>query len=72
MNPYVFFIGCPRSRTILLGRIADAHPQLAVIHETRWIPRCFQWREGLTPEGLVASFVTRQFDLLRDGPLHHG
>jgi hypothetical protein len=63
MNPYVFFVGCPRSGTTLLGRIADAHPQLAVVHETRWIPRCFQWREGLTPEGRVTgSLVARLRD----------
>jgi hypothetical protein len=63
MNPFVFFVGCPRSGTTLLGRIGDAHRQLAVIHETRWIPRCFQWREGLTPEGLVTnSLVARLLD----------
>src|SRR5688572_249964 len=63
MNPYVFFVGCPRSGTTLLGRIGDAHRQLAVIHETRWIPRCFQWREGLTPEGLITEgMVSRLLD----------
>ena len=53
MNPYVFLVGCPRSGTTLLGRICDAHPKLAIIHETRWIARTFEHREGLTAEGLV-------------------
>jgi hypothetical protein len=33
--------------------MVDAHPQIAVIHETRWIPRYFEERTGLTPEGFV-------------------
>jgi hypothetical protein len=53
VNPYAFFVGCPRSGTTLLGRIGDAHPQLAVIHETRWIPDWWENRSGLTPEGRV-------------------
>jgi hypothetical protein len=53
MNPYVFFVGCPRSGTTLLGRIGNAHPELAVVHESRWIPRTFEHREGLTANGLV-------------------
>jgi hypothetical protein len=60
LNPYVFLAGCPRSGTTLLGRIGDAHPELAVVHETRWIPRCFEHREGLSPDGVVTpSLVTR-------------
>jgi hypothetical protein len=53
MNPYAFFVGCPRSGTTLLGRIGDAHPELAVIHETRWIAGFFEDRVGLTPDGRV-------------------
>jgi hypothetical protein len=53
MNPYVFLVGCPRSGTTLLRRICDAHPQLAVVHQTRWIPRTFEFRRGLTPEGFI-------------------
>jgi hypothetical protein len=53
VNPYVFILGCPRSGTTLLGRIGDAHPQLAVIHETRWIAGWYKRRLGLTPEGDV-------------------
>jgi hypothetical protein len=63
MNPYVFLVGCPRSGTTLLGRIGDAHSELAVVHESRWIPRCFEYREGLTPGGDVeASLVDRLRD----------
>ena len=63
MNPYVFLVGCPRSGTTLLGRMADAHRDLAVIHETRWIPRTFERREGLSPDGNVAPDLA---DRLRD------
>ncbi len=52
-NPYVFIVGCPRSGTTLLQRMVNAHPQIAVILETKWIPRLFEERKGLTSEGLV-------------------
>ncbi len=57
-NPYVFIVGCPRSGTTLLQRMADAHPLLAVTNESewfdkRWILRWFDKRRGLTPEGFV-------------------
>jgi hypothetical protein len=70
VNPYVFIVGCPRSGTTLLGRIGDAHPNLAVVHETRWIPRCFENREGLTPDGVVThSLVERLRDPRTLAPL---
>ena len=53
MNPYVFIVGCPRSGTTLLQRMVDAHPQIAIVFETHWIPRWFEKRRGLTPEGYV-------------------
>jgi hypothetical protein len=53
MNPYVFLVGCPRSGTTLLRRIGDAHPQLAIIGELHWLPRWWERRAGITPEGLV-------------------
>jgi hypothetical protein len=65
VNPYVFLVGCPRSGTTLLGRIADAHPELAVIHETRWIPRCFENREGLTMNGFVAPSLAERLREVR-------
>jgi hypothetical protein len=53
MNPYVFFVGCPRSGTTMLGRMVNAHPQIAVIHELQWIARYFEKRKGLTENGSV-------------------
>jgi hypothetical protein len=66
VNPYAFFVGCPRSGTTLLRRIGDAHPQLAVVHETRWIPRTYEFRRGLTPEAFVTpKLLKRMRDPLR-------
>jgi hypothetical protein len=65
VNPYVFLVGCPRSGTTLLGRIADAHPELAIIHETRWIAEWFERAEGLTPAGHVTY---RLLERLREHP----
>ena len=53
MNPYVFFVGCPRSGTTLLARLGDAHPELAIIRELHWLPRWWERRVGLTDEGIV-------------------
>jgi hypothetical protein len=64
VNPFVFLVGCPRSGTARLRRLADAHPQLAIIPETRWIPHLYERRKGLTPNGLVTpNLVSR---LLRE------
>jgi hypothetical protein len=65
VNPYVFFVGCPRSGTTLLRRLADAHPELAVARGTRWIARTFEFRRGLTED----EFVTpKLLERLRDDP----
>jgi hypothetical protein len=53
MNPYVFIVGSTRSGTTLLQRLVNAHPQIAVVHETHWIARYFEKRQGVTPEGFV-------------------
>jgi hypothetical protein len=53
VNPYVFLVGCPRSGTTLLGRMGDAHPELAIIHETRWVADWYEKRTGLSREGHV-------------------
>ena len=53
MNPYVFIVGCARSGTKLLRKIIDAHPQIAIPPETQWIPKPFERRQGVTPDGLV-------------------
>ncbi len=54
-NPYVFIVGCPRSGTTLLERMVDAHPRIAIIHETHWIARYFKRRIGLAPDGTVTE-----------------
>jgi hypothetical protein len=33
--------------------MVDAHPDIAIVFETHWIPRWFEKRRGLTPEGYV-------------------
>jgi hypothetical protein len=53
MNPFVFICGCPRSGTTLVGRLADAHPALAIVHESRFIASWWEERVGLTREGEV-------------------
>jgi Sulfotransferase family len=64
MNPYVFIVGCPRSGTTLLQRMVDAHPHIAIIFETHWIPRWFEKRRGVTPEGCVTPELVDK--LLKD------
>jgi Sulfotransferase family len=52
-NPYVFLVGSARSGTTLLRRIVNAHPAIAITRETHWIPRWYERRLGLTPDGYV-------------------
>jgi hypothetical protein len=60
VNPYVFFVGCPRSGTTLLRRIGDAHPELAIIRELHWLPLWWKRRVGITSDGFVTKeLVTR-------------
>jgi hypothetical protein len=49
VNPYVFSVGGARSGTTLLQRMVDAHPEIAVIHESHQVPRFYEERIGLTP-----------------------
>jgi Sulfotransferase family len=66
VNPHLFIVGCPRSGTTLLQRLLDAHPQLAVIDETRWVDHWYRERKGVTPEGFVTGeLITRLLDLPR-------
>jgi hypothetical protein len=57
MNPYVFFVGCSRSGTTLLRRIGNSHPELATIGELHWLPRWWEWRIGITPDGIVTRQI---------------
>jgi hypothetical protein len=56
----VFICGCPRSGTTLLGRLADAHPELAVVHESRFIADWYEKRVGLTPDGEVTQSLVSE------------
>ena len=56
-NPYVFIVGCPRSGTTLLERMVNAHPQIAIIHESHWITRFFKKRIGVTRDGVVTPDI---------------
>jgi hypothetical protein len=48
-NPFLFVLGCPRSGTTLLQRMLDAHPQLAIANEPRFIPFAPDVRERINP-----------------------
>jgi hypothetical protein len=60
MNPYVFIIGCPRSGTTLLQRIVDAHPRLAVINQSQWLPGLAEKVNHWSSEGLVTATKIRK------------
>jgi Sulfotransferase family len=55
VNPYLFIVGCARSGTTLLHRLVDAHPLVAIIHETHWITKRFK-EPAVTPE-MVSEMV---------------
>jgi len=65
LNPYLFVVGAARSGTTLLQRMLDAHPMIAVVNETYWLPRKYRERTGLTRDGLVTPAL---FPLLLDSP----
>jgi sulfotransferase family protein len=54
-NPYLFIVGSARSGTTLLRRIVAAHRQIAITPETHWVPRWYEKRKGVTPQGTVTS-----------------
>jgi hypothetical protein len=60
VNPFLFIVGCPRSGTTLLGRMLDAHPDIAVIHEGRWVADWYERRRGLTPDGAVTPALVER------------
>jgi hypothetical protein len=41
-NPCLFIVGCLRSGTTVFRHIVDAHPDLAVVNETQWLPGIFE------------------------------
>jgi hypothetical protein len=68
MNPYLFIVGCPRSGTTLLQRIVNAHPQIAILHETHWIPKFYRRGIGLTPDGRVTPELVERIVAHRTFP----
>lgn len=65
LNPYLFVVGNPRSGTTLLERMLNAHPRLAIIHESHWITRFYTRRIGVGRDGIVTP------DLVRHLGEHH-
>ena len=63
--PFLFVVGCGRSGTTVLRTILDAHPELAVTHESKFVvPLGIRRRRYERPEGFaVDRFVD---DLLAD------
>lgn len=57
--PFPFFVGCGRSGTTLLRSIFDSHPDLAVMHESRFVvslaKRAGRYRSG--PDFDAAAFT---------------
>jgi hypothetical protein len=62
VNPFVFFVGCPRSGTTLVRRMVDAHPQIAMTPETHWVVETFERRMGLTDDGLATPELLRNLE----------
>ena len=57
-NPFVFVVGCPRSGTTLLQRMLDNHPELAVAHDSHFIPLAIKNESvGVDPQ-LTPELVT--------------
>lgn len=59
----VFVVGCGRSGTTVLRSVLDAHPELAVAHEARFIPRLarrrqrYELAEGFAVDRLVEDLT---------------
>ncbi len=60
INPFVFIVGCPRSGTTLLERMVNAHPEIAIVHETHWITRFFEKGTGIRRDGTVTPKLIRR------------
>lgn len=66
MNPFVFIVGCPRSGTTLLQRIVNAHPRLAIINQSQWLPGLFKKMTRWLPDGRVTpALIPRILDHAR-------
>ena len=54
-NPLFILVGVPGSGMTRLGKILDAHPDLAVAPDVDWVLEFFETRTGLNLEGLLAA-----------------
>jgi hypothetical protein len=60
VNPILFIVGATRSGNTLLQRLVDAHPAIAVVDETHWIPKWLERGKGLTPDGRATPALVRR------------
>lgn len=51
--PAVFVVGAPRSGTTVVRLMLDAHPQLAIPHETAFVPRALALGDGAGRDDLA-------------------
>jgi hypothetical protein len=56
--PAPFVVGVSRSGTTLLRLMLDAHPELAIPAETRFLPELFAMVEGGARPDAVTAFLT--------------
>lgn len=53
----MFVVGAPRSGTTLIRLMLDAHPQLAIPHETGFVPAALALGDGAGPEELARFLI---------------
>lgn len=56
-SPAVFVVGAPRSGTTLVRLMLDAHPRLAIPHETSFVPRALALGDGTGREELARFLI---------------
>jgi hypothetical protein len=60
VNPILFIVGATRSGNTLLQRLVDAHPAVAIVDETHWIPKWLARGKGVTPDGRATPALVRR------------
>lgn len=70
MQPFPFFVGCGRSGTTLVQAIFDSHPDMAVVHESRFVAAMGRPQRRYVRDGTfdTASFAA---DLLQSRNFPH-
>lgn len=66
-TPMPFFVGCGRSGTTLLRSIFDSHSELAVVHESRFVPEVLRRRRRYERNGLDSERFVRDLYTLPIG-----